>query len=90
LYSNERNTPVKIPYPVLLKIPTWSHTLEVFGEPENAWFGFRLTHNTTGIWDQSEGYGSFHSAVRDGLNDAAAIEDEGFPDFPAVGVSGMK
>ena len=59
-------------------VETMSHKLEVFGEPENGWYGWRLLQSWDGRQvadDMGQGYGSFHTALREGLEAAHLIED---------------
>lgn len=59
-------------------VETFSHSLEVFGERDMGWYGWRLLHLDTGRQvadDMGQGYGSLHTALREGLEAAHLLED---------------
>lgn len=60
----------------LYTVGTFSHTLEIFGEPDMGWYGWALIRSdrTVAATDEDQQYGSFHTALREGLEAAQQLE----------------
>lgn len=58
-------------------VETFGHILEVFGEPDMGWYGWRLYKADSGqvvADDQEACYSAKHVAMREGLNAAELLE----------------